>query len=74
MGAGAGQRRYSVGEFDGLKFTPETAQRPCDLGPNFYATQSWGDIAGQEGRRVQIAWMRDGKMSSATAANKGVIE
>ncbi len=55
-----GNGRYSVGEFDGLKFTPETAQRPCDLGPNFYATQSWGDIAGQEGRRVQIAWMRDG--------------
>src|SRR5208337_4873006 len=56
-----GNGRYSVGEFDGLKFTPETAQRPCDLGPNFYATQSWGDIAGQDGRRVQIAWMRDGK-------------
>ncbi len=29
--------------------------------PNFYAAQSWGDIKGQEGRRVQIAWMRDGK-------------
>jgi len=43
------------------KFTPETSQRACDLGPNFHATQSWGDIAGQEGRRVQIAWMRDGK-------------
>ena len=56
-----GNGRYSVGEFDDLKFTPETTQRPCDLGPNFYATQSWGDIAGQEGRRVQIAWMRDGK-------------
>ncbi|MGA2705643.1 MAG: GH32 C-terminal domain-containing protein [Isosphaeraceae bacterium] len=56
-----GNGRYSVGEFAGLKFTPETAQRPCDLGPNFYATQSWGDIAGQVGRRVQIAWMRDGK-------------
>ena len=56
-----GNGRYSVGEFDGLKFAPETEQLPCDLGPNFYATQSWGDIAGQEGRRVQIAWMRDGK-------------
>jgi sucrose-6-phosphate hydrolase SacC (GH32 family) len=56
-----GNGKYSVGEFDGAKFTPETGQLPCDLGANFYATQSWGDIPGQPGRRVQIAWMRDGK-------------
>ncbi len=56
-----GNGRYSVGEFDGRKFTTETPQRPCDQGPNFYATQSWGEITGQEGRRVLIAWMRDGK-------------
>lgn len=56
-----GNGKYSVGDFDGAKFTPETGQLPCDQGANFYATQSWGDIAGQPGRRVQIAWMRDGK-------------
>jgi fructan beta-fructosidase len=56
-----GNGKYSVGEFNGAKFTPETGQLPCDLGANFYATQSWGDIPGQPGRRVQIAWMRDGK-------------
>jgi sucrose-6-phosphate hydrolase SacC (GH32 family) len=56
-----GNGRYSVGDFDGSRFTPETAQAPCDVGPNFYATQSWGDIAGQQGRRIQIAWMRGGK-------------
>ncbi len=56
-----GNGKYSVGEFDGTRFAPETPQLPCDLGPNFYATQSWGEIAGQEGRRVQIAWMREGK-------------
>ena len=56
-----GNGRYSVGDFDGAKFTPETGQLPCDQGANFYATQSWGDIAGQPGRRVQIAWMREGK-------------
>ena len=56
-----GNGKYSVGEFDGRKFTEETPQLPCDHGPNFYATQTWGEIAGQEGRRVQIAWMRDGK-------------
>ncbi|HEY3411421.1 MAG TPA: LamG-like jellyroll fold domain-containing protein [Armatimonadota bacterium] len=52
---------YSVGGFDGTTFSPETGQLPCDQGPNFYATQSWGDITGAPGRRVQIAWMRDGK-------------
>ncbi len=56
-----GNGRYSVGNFEGTKFTPETGQLPCDLGPNFYATQSWGDIAGQPGRQVQIAWMNGGK-------------
>jgi sucrose-6-phosphate hydrolase SacC (GH32 family) len=56
-----GNGRYSVGDFDGAKFTPETGQLPCDQGANFYATQSWGDTAGQPGRRVQIAWMREGK-------------
>ncbi len=56
-----GNGQYSIGEFDGAKFTPETSPLPCDLGANFYATQSWGDIAGQPGRRVQIAWMRNGK-------------
>ena len=56
-----GNGKYSVGEFDGSRFTPETGQLPCDAGANFYATQSWGDIPGQPGRRVQIAWMNEGK-------------
>lgn len=56
-----GNGKYSVGDFDGSKFTPETGQLPCDLGPNFYATMSWGNIAGQDGRRIQIAWMAEGK-------------
>ena len=56
-----GNGKYSIGDFDGAKFTSETGQLPCDLGANFYATQSWGDIPDQPGRRVQIAWMHDGK-------------
>ncbi len=56
-----GNGNYSIGEFDGVQFTPDGGQQPCDLGANFYATQSWGNIAGQPGRRVQIAWMRGGK-------------
>lgn len=56
-----GNGHYSIGEFDGSKFTEEGARQPCDHGPNFYATQSWGGITGQEGRRIQIAWMAGGK-------------
>ena len=51
---------YSIGEFDGTKFISQTDQLPGDQGPNFYATMSWGDIADEPGRRVQIAWMRGG--------------
>jgi levanase/fructan beta-fructosidase len=56
-----GNGKYSIGNFDGAKFTPETDQLPCDFGANFYATQSWGDIADQPGRRDQIAWMSGGR-------------
>lgn len=56
-----GNGKYSVGDFDGKRFVEETEQFPCDQGPNFYATQSWGDITGAPGRRVQIAWMHGGK-------------
>lgn len=56
-----GNGKYSVGDFNGTTFIPETEQFPCDQGPNFYATQSWGEIDGSPGRRVQIAWMHDGK-------------
>lgn len=57
-----GNGKYSVGEFDGTRFTEETEQLPCDQGPNFYATMSWGEITGQPGRRIQVAWMRcDGR-------------
>ena len=56
-----GDGKYSVGDFNGNAFVPETEQISCDQGPNFYATQSWGEIEGAPGRRVQIAWMRDGK-------------
>jgi sucrose-6-phosphate hydrolase SacC (GH32 family) len=56
-----GDGRYELGRFDGRKFTAETPRRPCDVGPHFYATQSWhnNDQAhGGDGRRIQAAWMR----------------
>ena len=53
-----GDGSYRLGDFDGTKFTPVTAKLRGDWGRNFYATQTWNDIPAQDGRRLQIAWMR----------------
>ncbi|MDQ2733268.1 MAG: glycoside hydrolase family 32 protein, partial [Armatimonadota bacterium] len=55
-----GNGKYSVGSFDGTQFTEETPQFDSDAGPNFYATQSWGNTETGDGRRIQAAWMRGG--------------
>jgi sucrose-6-phosphate hydrolase SacC (GH32 family) len=54
-----GNGNYSLGQFDGRKFTEETPQMPCDSGPHFYATQTWKDAPG--GRHIQLAWMPGGR-------------
>lgn len=56
-----GSGYYSVGEFDGKKFIEETERLPCDVGPNFYATQTWHNTDTGDGRRIQAAWMRSDK-------------
>lgn len=53
-----GNGNYSVGVFDGREFKEETLRNSCDLGPNFYATQSWHNTDTGDGRRIQVAWMR----------------
>jgi levanase/fructan beta-fructosidase len=52
-----GNGKYSIGTFDGKKFTEETDRRACDIG-DFYATQSWHNTDTGDGRRIQAAWMR----------------
>jgi sucrose-6-phosphate hydrolase SacC (GH32 family) len=52
--------RYLVGTFDGSTFTPVQSPQNMDQGPNYYAVQSYSDIAKKDGRRIQIAWMRGG--------------
>jgi sucrose-6-phosphate hydrolase SacC (GH32 family) len=54
-----GNGNYSVGSFNGIEFKEETARYACDIGPNFYATQTWGNTDTGDGRRIQAAWMRD---------------
>ncbi len=53
-----GSGKYSIGSFDGSEFKEETPRLSCDLGPNFYATQTWGNTETGDGRRIQAAWMR----------------
>lgn len=53
-----GNGNYSIGSFNGTKFTQEGSRYTCDLGPNFYATQSWHNTETGDGRRIQTAWMR----------------
>jgi fructan beta-fructosidase len=53
-----GNGNYSVGDFDGSQFREEGGRHACDIGPNFYATQSWNNTETGDGRRIQTAWMR----------------
>ncbi len=53
-----GNGNYSIGTFNGTEFMEETKRQPCDVGPHFYATQSWHNTDTGDGRRIQTAWMR----------------
>jgi sucrose-6-phosphate hydrolase SacC (GH32 family) len=52
---------YLIGSFDGKRFEPETDVLRAEFGKNGYAAQSWSDIPSEDGRRIQISWMRGGK-------------
>lgn len=56
-----GNGKYSIGTFNGTKFTEETPQYESDGGPQFYATQSWHNVETGDGRRIQVAWMNEGR-------------
>ncbi|MEI6234225.1 MAG: glycoside hydrolase family 32 protein [Planctomycetota bacterium] len=47
---------YMIGQFDGKKFTPETAKLKGHLGRAFYAAQTFSNEP--QGRTVQIGWLQ----------------
>ena len=51
----AASSEYMVGQFDGKKFTPETAKLKGHLGKGFYAAQTFSHEP--QGRVVQIGWL-----------------
>lgn len=52
---------YLLGSFDGSRFEPESSVLKAEFGKNGYAAQTWSDIPADDGRRIQISWMRGGK-------------
>jgi fructan beta-fructosidase len=54
--------RYLLGKFDGAGFMPDSQEKiAMDHGRNFYAVYTYSNIPPQDGRTVQLAWMRGGK-------------
>lgn len=51
---------YLVGDFDGRTFALETGPHRFQYG-TAYAAQTWSDIPDEDGRRIQIAWLRGDK-------------
>jgi sucrose-6-phosphate hydrolase SacC (GH32 family) len=56
-----GDGSYLIGDFDGETFTPESSKIKSDFGANYYATQTWSNIPKEDGRTIQIAWMKGGE-------------
>lgn len=52
---------YLLGSFDGNVYVPETDVLQAEQGANGYAAQTWSDIPVEDGRRIQISWMRGGR-------------
>lgn len=50
----AADGNYSLGDFDGREFHPDSGKQRGNWGNCFYASQTWSDTP--DGRRVQIGW------------------
>ena len=57
---GGSATQYFVGDFDGKKFTSETAKQDTlwlDYGADNYAGVTWSGIPKEDGRRLFLGWM-----------------
>ena len=52
---------YRLGSFDGRHFAAETDPLKSEFGANGYAAQTWSDLPPEDGRRIQVSWMRGGR-------------
>lgn len=51
---------YMVGDFDGIRFIPETASLTVNYSGADYAGQTFSNIPEDDGRVVQMSWLRGG--------------
>lgn len=51
---------YIIGNFDGETFSPETVKMESDNGKNYFAPQTLNYISTENGRVIQMAWMKGG--------------
>lgn len=56
----AADNQYTIGQFDGTQFTPETDKLPGNHGNCLYAAQTFSDVPASDGRRIEIGWGRVG--------------
>ncbi len=56
-----GNGKYLIGNFDGKEFKIESGPFTTKYGGNDYAAQSYSDIPGTDGRRIQFSWMAGGE-------------
>lgn len=49
---------YLLGDFDGQTFVPQGEPLRYDWGGHSYAAQTWSNVPDDDGRRIQIAWLR----------------
>lgn len=63
---------YSIGRFDGHKFTPETQPQRLHNGNCWYASQVFSDIPAKDGRCLLIPWGRlpDGEIFRGATFNQ----
>ena len=65
--AGGSGMQYFIGQFDGQTFTndnPKETTLWADYGADFYAAQSWSDVA--DGRRLWLAWLSNWRYANQT--------
>lgn len=54
-----GNGDYIIGQFDGIRFEPESPKLKANHGDAFYATRTFNGLP--DNRRIQMAWMRGGE-------------
>ncbi len=61
---------YIIGSFNGSQFIPESIRMKNDFGSDYFASQTWSNIPGKDGRTLQIALLRNGEWESMPFSNQ----